>query len=134
MSWKKANKGSEDVTGFIDQGVFLEGHLEFSGTLRIDGSVKGTIKTDDHLLIGENGILEAEIHAGTVSISGKIIGVIHAKNKVKIHPKGRVSGEIYTPLLEIETGAILDGKTFMSQGGGAAPPASAEPSLPDRVD
>lgn len=119
MAWKKGNHGSDVVTGFVDQGVFFEGHLEFTGTLRIDGSIKGTIKTDDHLLIGENGILEAEIHAGTVSISGKVIGVIHAKEKVQIHPKGRVSGEIYTPLLEIETGAIFDGKTFMSQAGAA---------------
>jgi cytoskeletal protein CcmA (bactofilin family) len=115
MRWKKSNTGSDVVTGFVDQGVFFEGHLEFSGTLRIDGSLKGTIKTDDHLLIGENGILEAEVYAGTVSISGKVTGVIHAKEKVRIHPKGRVSGEIYTPLLEIETGAIFDGKTFMTQ-------------------
>ncbi len=119
MSWKKGSKDSDVVTGFIDQGVFFEGHLEFSGTLRIDGSVKGTIKTEDHLLIGENGILEAEIYAGTVSISGKVVGVIHAKEKVQIHPKGRVSGELYTPALEIETGAIFDGKTFMSQAGGS---------------
>jgi cytoskeletal protein CcmA (bactofilin family) len=115
MHWKKGTKGADEVTGFIDQGVFFEGHLEFSGMLRVDGSIKGTIKTDNHLVIGENGILEAEIHAGIVSISGKVTGVIHAKEKVQIYPKGRVSGEIYTPALEIETGAIFDGKTYMSQ-------------------
>lgn len=124
MQWKKGNKGSEVVTGFLDQGVFFEGHLEFSGTLRIDGSLKGTVKTEDHLLIGENGILEAEVFAGTVAVRGKITGVIHAKQKVRIHPKGRISGEIYTPVLEIETGAIFDGKSFMTQS--VAAPVSIE--------
>jgi cytoskeletal protein CcmA (bactofilin family) len=120
MAWRKENKSPNDVNGFLDQGVFFEGHLEFSGTLRVDGSIKGTVKTDDHLLIGENGILEAEIFAGTITINGKVTGVVHAKDKVQIHRKGRVSGEIYTPVLEIEPGAILDGKTFMSQSTGVA--------------
>lgn len=126
MAWKKSNKGSDVVSGFLDQGVFFEGHMEFSGTLRVDGSIKGTIKTDDSLLVGENGILEAEIFAGIVSISGKVTGIIHAKTKVQIHPGGRMSGEIYTPSLEIETGAIFDGKTFMTQD--AASPSGTESS------
>jgi len=126
MSWKKGNKGSDVVTGFLDQGVFFEGHLEFSGTLRLDGSIKGTIKTGDHLLVGENGVLEAEVHAGTVSISGKVTGVIHAKERVQIHTKGRVSGEIHTPVLVIETGAIFDGKSFMTEPGSPGPGVDQE--------
>ncbi|MBZ5551815.1 MAG: polymer-forming cytoskeletal protein [Acidobacteriia bacterium] len=128
MNWKK-DKGPDVVTGFLDQGVFFEGHLEFSGTLRVDGSIKGTIKTDDHLLVGEHGVLEAEIHAGTVSIGGKVTGVIHAKERVQIHSKGRVSGEIHTPVLVIETGAIFDGKSFMTE------PMESHPGVeqPDRV-
>lgn len=118
MQWKKGSKGSDEVTGFLDQGAFFEGHLQFSGTLRIDGSLKGTIQTEDHLVIGENGILEAEVHAGTVSISGKVTGVVNAKEKVVIHPKGRVSGEIHSPALIIEQGAIFDGKTFMTHSPG----------------
>lgn len=114
MNWKK-DKGPDVVTGFLDQGVSIEGHMEFSGTLRVDGTIKGTIKTTDHLLVGEHGVLEAEIHAGTVSIGGKVTGAIHATERVQIHSKGRVSGEIHTPVLIIETGAIFDGKSFMNE-------------------
>jgi cytoskeletal protein CcmA (bactofilin family) len=115
MNWRK-DKGSDVVTGFLDQGVSFEGHLTFSGTLRVDGFIKGTIKTEDHLLVGEHGVLEADIQAGTVSIGGRVTGVIHAKERVQIHSKGRVSGEIHTPVLIIETGAIFDGKSFMTEG------------------
>ncbi|MBZ5534905.1 MAG: polymer-forming cytoskeletal protein [Acidobacteriia bacterium] len=128
MNWKK-DKGPDVVTGFLDQGVFFEGHLAFSGTLRVDGSIKGTIKTDDHLLVGEHGVLEAEIHAGTVSIGGRVTGVIHAKERVQIHSKGRVSGEIHTPVLIIETGAIFDGKSFMTEPGDS----HSEIEQPERV-
>ncbi len=47
MAWKwpsaTKNGTSEEWTGFIDQGVTLEGTLTVTGTFRVDGNVKGNI-------------------------------------------------------------------------------------------
>ena len=59
MAWKwtAANKNgatsSEEWTGFIDQGVTLEGTLTVSGTFRIDGNVKGNIISEQTVVLGD---------------------------------------------------------------------------------
>jgi cytoskeletal protein CcmA (bactofilin family) len=61
----------------------------------------------------ERGRVKATVQAGIVEVSGIVEGTITAKNSVKIHSTGRVYGDIYTPALIIEHGAVFDGKCHM---------------------
>ncbi len=57
MAWKwpgsSKNGVSEEWTGFIDQGVTLEGTLQLTGTFRIDGNVRGNIISEQTVVLGE---------------------------------------------------------------------------------
>ncbi|MGH9855741.1 MAG: bactofilin family protein, partial [Blastocatellia bacterium] len=76
--------------------------------------ISGTIVSDSgSLLIMERGRVKATVQAGIVEVSGIVEGTITAKNSVKIHSTGRVYGDIYTPALIIEHGAVFDGKCHM---------------------
>ncbi|MCI0662940.1 MAG: polymer-forming cytoskeletal protein, partial [Acidobacteria bacterium] len=68
------------------------------------------------LLVMERGRIKATIQAGSVEVSGIVEGTITAKTAVKIHSTGRVYGDIYTPALIIEHGAVFDGKCHMLNG------------------
>ena len=96
MAWKwpgsSKNGVSEEWTGFIDQGVTLEGTLQLTGTFRIDGNVKGNIISEQTVVLGEGAKVEGQIEGNRVVISGRFDGVIFAKGRVEIQAKGRGYG------------------------------------------
>src|ERR1700689_3781269 len=100
---------SGEWTGFIEQGVRLEGRLESAGTFRIDSAVKGTLVSEDTLILGEHAPVEGQIIGNYVVITGRFDGTIQARGRVEIQPKAIVTGEIHTPCLIIEPGAVFDG-------------------------
>lgn len=118
MAWKwpgTAVKGasSEEWTGFIDQGVTLEGTLTVTGTFRIDGNVKGNIISEQTVILGEGAKVEGQIEGNRVVISGRFDGVIFAKGRVEIEAKGVVTGEVHAPCMVIDPGGIFDGRCHM---------------------
>jgi cytoskeletal protein CcmA (bactofilin family) len=118
MAWKWASaaaKGSssEQWTGFIDQGVTLEGTLTVTGTFRIDGNIKGNIISEQTVILGESAKVEGQIEGNRVVISGRFDGVIFAKGRVEIEAKGVVTGEVHSPCMVIDPGGIFDGRCHM---------------------
>src|SRR5438445_235399 len=75
MAWKwpsaAKNGASEEWTGFIDQGVTLEGTLTVTGTFRVDGNVKGNIISEQTIILGEGAKVEGQIEGNRVVISGR---------------------------------------------------------------
>lgn len=124
MAWKlsgSSKSGShEEWTGFIDQGVTLEGTLTVKGTFRIDGNVKGNVISEQTLILGENAKVEGQIEGNRVVISGRYDGVIFAKGRVEIQAKGVVTGEVHSPCLVIDPGGIFDGRCHMLGSSDAA--------------
>src|SRR5262249_59921955 len=88
----KNGGASEEWTGFIDQGVTLEGTLQVTGTFRIDGNVKGNIISEQTVILGDSAKVEGQIEGNRVVISGRFDGVIFAKGRVEIQAKGVVTG------------------------------------------
>ena len=104
---------SEEWTGFIDQGVTLEGTLQLTGTFRIDGNVKGNIISEQTVILGDSAKVEGQIEGNRVEISGRFDGVIFAKGRVEIQAKGVVTGEVHSPCMVIDPGGIFDGRCHM---------------------
>jgi cytoskeletal protein CcmA (bactofilin family) len=113
---------SGEWTGFLERGIKLEGKLETAGTFRIDAAMKGTLVSDETLILGENAIIEGQIEGNYVVIAGRFDGSIQARGKVEIQAKAIVTGEIHTPCLIIEPGAVFDGRCHMLAATQAAKP------------
>jgi cytoskeletal protein CcmA (bactofilin family) len=116
MAWgwfDRKRQESTEWTGFLEQGVKLEGKLESTGTFRIDSAMKGTLVSEDTLVLGEHASIEGRIVGNRVIIAGRFDGSIEARGRVEIQPNAIVTGEIHTPCLIIEPGAIFDGKCHM---------------------
>lgn len=127
MGWKMGTKGepeSGDWIGFLEKGVKLEGTLQLAGMFRVNSEVKGTIISQDTVVLGESAKVEGQIEANSVVVAGRFDGVIRAKTKVEIQPKGVVTGEVHTPCLSIEAGGVFDGRCHMLTTQDAAQPLS----------
>ena len=106
--------GHSSEATFLGVDALFKGELSFKGTLCIDGKFEGQIKTSDILIVSETGDIEADIEAGTVVCKGRVKGNILASQKIEMHPQSKVIGDVKTPSLNIEIGAVLDGKCDMS--------------------
>src|SRR5690349_8124480 len=106
---------SEEISGFLDQGTTVTGELQFSGTLRLDGNFHGSIHSGDILVVGEHADIHADIRVSEIEVHGRVFGNLEAKRRIVIYPTGRVRGDIQAPVLVINPGGTLDGKTRMAQ-------------------
>jgi cytoskeletal protein CcmA (bactofilin family) len=112
------SSGSGGLSAFIDQGSEFEGKLVFKDTVRIDGRFRGEISSENTLIVGETGEIEASIRSKTVAVSGSVTGDIIAATKVVLHKTARVSGNIQTGSLVVEDGAEIDGSIKMGKSAG----------------
>ncbi len=114
MTAKNNVENIKDIKAYLGEDTVFSGTLSFNGVVRIDGKMDGEVNTDDTLIVGENGVLEANINAGTVICRGKIKGTIKASKRIEIHTNSEVVGNISTPALLVENGAIFDGTCDMT--------------------
>ena len=113
----KQNKPSRprEFTTHINDGTEIEGRITFSGTVLLNGRVRGEITSSDTLVVGERGVVNASIRAGIVEVSGEVVGNITANERIELHPNCRVYGDIEAPVVVIDEGALLDGQCRMTK-------------------
>lgn len=109
----RSDVGKDVIKAFLGDETEFKGVLSFEGTVRIDGRFEGEVLTEDNLIIGEKALVKAEIKVGTIIVQGVMEGNIYAAQKIQIASKGKVIGNIITPALHIEEGAILEGSVSM---------------------
>lgn len=115
MKLVKGDNGNSEF-GWIGRGIEINGDIGFSDRLQVDGKVTGTITSEGGtLIIGESGLLEAKIDVGVCVIHGAINGNLAARSKVEIRRTGRVNGDLMTPVLLVEEGALFNGVIKMGQ-------------------
>ena len=113
---------AEDLNGFLDEGTEFSGELRFRDTLRVDGRVKGKIVSDNTLIVGESGQVDAEIDCGVVSIRGRVSGTVRGRQRIELLSGCRVQATLVSPKLVVEDGAFFQGDCRMGE-----PPADLEP-------
>jgi cytoskeletal protein CcmA (bactofilin family) len=112
MQFKKG-KAEDEIVSHLGQGTELTGELSFKNGLRVNGVVKGKIRSEAILEIGPTGKVDAEIQVRKILIRGEFKGSIHASDRVEILKDGKVFGDIYSPCLIIEAGALFEGRCNM---------------------
>ncbi len=108
-------KKKNEVIAFLGKGTKFEGKMRFHGTTRIDGHFKGEISADGNLIVSNQGLVEANVHASSIMISGEVHGNITADQRVDIHAPAKVFGDIQAPSVVIDEGVIFEGMTRMKQ-------------------
>lgn len=102
------------LSGFVGHGTSLTGDTSFQMMLRVDGHLTGTVTSDGGtLIVGNNGQLDANVSVGVAQINGTINGDVAATERIQLGRTARVVGNIATPKLVIEDGAIFEGGCTM---------------------
>jgi cytoskeletal protein CcmA (bactofilin family) len=117
---KNGEAGTDNAYGLIGKGVEVSGDIVFSDGLRVEGRVSGSVVSEGGTLIVEQAAhIEARIDVGICIISGILEGNLTAKNRVEVHRTARVRGDLTTPVLLVEEGAVVNGNVGMNSQAGS---------------
>jgi cytoskeletal protein CcmA (bactofilin family) len=104
------------LSGFVGNGTTLQGEASFKGMLRVDGHLSGQVKSEGGtLIIGNNGQVDADVEVAVATIHGTVNGDIIASQRLELGRAAKVNGNIQTPSLVIEQGAVFEGSCRMVQ-------------------
>jgi len=110
---EKISKPVETIDTLIGAGSILQGDLEFTGGLRVDGHIKGHVSAQDSnngtLVLSESGVIEGDVNVPHVVINGTVRGNIASTGHVELQANANINGDIHYKAVEMELGAVLNG-------------------------
>jgi len=111
------------LSGFVGSGTVITGEASFKSMLRVDGRFSGRITSGTGtLIVGAGGQVDANVEVSVAQIHGVLNGDIIAGQRIELGRAAKVSGNIQTPSLVIEQGAVFEGSCKMVQLKAAAAP------------
>ncbi len=91
----------------IDDGIAVEGSIEFSGELLIRGRLSGKV-TGDTVTIAEEGTVKADMKIKRMTVGGRFDGEVQAADELIILPNGQCRGKVICKNLVVQEGGILN--------------------------
>lgn len=116
-------------TSLLSRNVKIEGEIRGEENLHIDGRIKGAVRLNGDILIGNAGIVEAEIEAENVVIQGQVTGNVTARQQLEIWPSGKLVGDCMARSIDIKEGAVFEGRSNMIRSSATPSPASPKPDV-----
>lgn len=111
----------------LGSGATLKGELLCTGSVRVEGQVDGSIKSQNTVLLKEGAKVKGNLRGAEVIVSGEILGNIFASQRVELQPSGRLQGNINAPQVSIREGAFFQGECLMTKKEVAPPVEKAAP-------
>lgn len=130
---KPKSKSNRRIDCRIGPGTVIEGNIKFTGSLRVDGCVRGIVMANysasGTLMLSEHAQIEGEIHVSHAIINGTVVGLVHASEQVQLQTHADVSGDLHYKSLEMQPGARMQGQLTCRNDGQATEVVRMKPGL-----
>jgi cytoskeletal protein CcmA (bactofilin family) len=131
--FKQKQSRNANVDTLIGPKTRINGDVDFTGGLHLDGYINGNVKGDSNegtfLSVSEHGCIEGSVIAPNVVLNGMVKGDIEAGERVELGAKARVLGNVHYTIIETAVGAQINGKLIhrVNPPGGGADQAAGTP-------
>jgi cytoskeletal protein CcmA (bactofilin family) len=88
----------------------ISGKIHFPGDARIDGRLRGEVRADALLVVGQSGVLQANVNADRLILLGTLQGDAVRARVVELHRGSRLVGNVEAEHLIVHPGAVLEGR------------------------
>jgi len=109
-----SKRAQPPIKSLIAQGSRIDGNLQFTEGLRIDGEVFGDVRGNPDqpsiLVISEAAVVQGDVHADHVIINGRVRGAVNARQLLELQPRAGIEGDVCYRALEMHQGAIISGQ------------------------
>ncbi len=97
------------VNSIIGAGSAIDGDIDIDGLLRVDGDVRGSVRTTGKVVIGSAGRVQASLRARSAIVGGIVKGDVYVSDRLRILSGGIVIGNVFAVRFEAEEGTIVHG-------------------------
>jgi cytoskeletal protein CcmA (bactofilin family) len=108
------SKANGRIDTLVGKSAKVQGDVEFTGGLHLDGRVAGNVRADNDptatLSVSETGSIEGSVDVPTVVLSGSVRGDIVARDRVVLRATAKVQGNVHYGVIEMTLGAEIKGK------------------------
>ena len=115
----------------IAVGLTIRGDLESSGTVKVEGTVEGSVLAKQQVLVARGGIVRGDVLARETVVGGEVHGSISAEERVEVQAGAAVHGDITTRRIVVAEGARLNGLIRMGEPTAPTGQKSGEPKAAD---
>lgn len=130
--FSRQNRSKTEIRTLIGGGTRVDGDLIFNGGLHIDGLVHGNVSTEDGqpgcLSVSEEGVIEGDVNVAEVVLHGTVKGNLEAHERVELGPTAKVIGNVVYDLIEMASGAEVNGKLLHREPGAIGLPGKSASS------
>lgn len=120
MFGNKVSKPQSRIDSLVGAGTVVEGNIHFSGGLRVDGRVRGNViatgEQASTLVLSEQAQIDGEIRVSHAVINGTVVGPVQGTEYVELQAKAKVTGDVLYRTLEIQLGAVVQGRLVHQEG------------------
>ena len=109
----KNSNNTSSVVNMIGNGTVITGDIQSKSDIRIDGILKGSVKTEGKLVVGSTGVVEGDVVCVSADVSGEIKAKITVSQLLSLKSTSKLNGDIITNKLSIEPGATFSGSCSM---------------------
>jgi cytoskeletal protein CcmA (bactofilin family) len=113
----KSKSGASEAQGgsatIIGAGTTINGNIESTGDIRIDGTLIGNLTSKAKILVGADGVIEGAIKGKNADVLGKVTGQMDIKEVLQLRGKCVIDGDIFAGKLEVEPTATFNGRCHM---------------------
>lgn len=117
--WSNKKIRSSKIDTLIGQSIELDGDLNFSGGLHLDGRINGNVSSEDGsnsvLVVSEQGQISGDVSVPYAVINGTIKGNVYASEKLELSHKACITGNVHYNVLEMASGASVNGNMLHSK-------------------
>jgi cytoskeletal protein CcmA (bactofilin family) len=103
----------QDVRVSLGADAEVSGKLSFATATRIEGKLKGEIRSSDVLVVGPSAVVQATVRADRLIILGEVHGEVQGANRIQICAGGKLYGDVETRGLVIDEGGFFEGRCRM---------------------
>jgi cytoskeletal protein CcmA (bactofilin family) len=125
---------STRIDTLLGKAATLNGDLEFSGGLHLDGRINGNVRSTASdggaLSVSESGFIEGTVEVTNIVMNGTVNGDMHARERLVLGGKARVNGNVHYGVIEMAPGAVITGK-LIPLGDSAPASVAAAPESPE---
>ncbi len=126
---KNVDNPVRDIETIIGKETTITGQLSSQGNIRVDGRIDGGVTISGDAVIGESGIVQGDIKAGSLTVAGTVTGNVDCDGNLSIHATGQLVGDVRVRSLNIADGGVFRGRSEMATRSGADPTSTLSPAV-----
>lgn len=104
-----AQPGREGVISIIGPGMRVVGDCDTEGTLRIEGTVEGTVRAGKAIVVGKDGVVDGDLTTQDAVIGGRVTGSVTAESRLELQATSVIEGKIRARRIKLEEGGTVNG-------------------------